>query len=98
MVPAVHVELVDGAPSQDHHVLPAPLATMQAPAMTAFTGPAQKPRTSHPLAWVQPAISATALAKLPPPRWFMSPAASEHSTTKSTLRHTRHLPEGAGGQ
>ena len=69
-----------------------PEATMPAAVMTAAAGPAQKPRTSKPLALPQPAISATALAMLPPPRCMVSPtASSEHSTTKSMSPGVRPL-------
>ena len=51
----------------------------------AWAGAAQKPRASEPVALGRPAISAALLAKLPPPRWFMSPqASSAQSTTYST--------------
>ena len=65
---------------------------MKAPALTkeqastiAWLGPAQKPLASDPVALTRPAISAAALAKLPPPLWFISPqASSEQSITYST--------------
>ncbi|MEI3423626.1 MAG: hypothetical protein V8Q85_00640 [Christensenellales bacterium] len=46
----------------------------------AWVGPAQKPRVSHPVALFRPAISAAAFAKLPPPRWFISPQASSQQS------------------
>ena len=65
-------------------VLKVPAATSEAAFRMAWAGPAQKPRTSQPVAASSPAISAAALAKLPPPRWFMSPhASSQQSMTYS---------------
>ncbi len=52
---------------------------------SACAGPAQNPRLSEPEAETRPAISAAALAKLQPPRWFISPQdSSQQSMTYST--------------
>ena len=53
-----------------------PALTSEAAFSSACAGPAQNPLVSDPVAFTRPAISAAALAKLPPPLWFMSPQAS----------------------
>ena len=61
-----------------------PACTRADASMRAWVGAAQKPLVSEPVAFTAPAASAMDLAKLPPPRWFMSPqASSEHSITYS---------------
>ena len=66
-------------------VLYAPDATSAAASTMAWAGAAQNPRQSEPVALFSPAISAALFAKLPPPRWFISPqASSEQSITYST--------------
>ena len=62
-----------------------PAFTSDAADITECAGAAQNPLMSDPVAFTNPQLSAMALAKFPPPLWFMSPhASSEHSITYST--------------
>ena len=71
-------------PATTRTFLNVPAATNELASITACDGAAQNPLVSDPLAFTKPANSAIDLAKLPPPRWFMSPhASSEHSITYS---------------
>ena len=63
----------------------APDLTSAAASISACVGAAQNPLASDPVALDSPAISAAALAKFPPPLWFISPhASSAQSITYST--------------
>ena len=71
-------------PATTRTFLNVPAATSDEASITACVGAAQKPLVSDPLAFTRPANSAIDFAKLPPPRWFISPhASSEHSITYS---------------
>ncbi len=59
-----------------------PAFTNDAALINEWVGAAQKPLRSEPVAFIAPDASAIALAKFPPPLWFISPqASSEHSIT-----------------